>query len=65
MKIAILIFMFFCIGAFFIISQNNLALSSPEGVEIFISLYKIWLDKNFQNMGSLTSHVIKMDWLPK
>lgn len=65
MKILILVVMFLCIGAFFIISQNNLALDSSENADKFISLYKTWLEKTFENLGSLTGYVIKMDWLPK
>lgn len=57
--------MFFCIGAFFIISQNNIHLNSSENADKFLALYKTWLEKTFENIGSLTAHVIKMEWLPK
>lgn len=60
-----LIVMFFCIGAFFIISQNNLALNSSENVDKFISVYKGWIEGTLENIGSLTAYVIKMDWLPE
>lgn len=65
MKILMLIVMFFLIGAFFIISQSNLHLNSSENADEFISLYKIWLVKTFENAASLTGHIVKMDWLPK
>lgn len=64
MKIIILMVMFLCIGAFFIISQNNLSLGSSENVDRFISMYEAWIGKTFENMGSLTANVIKLDWLP-
>lgn len=65
MKILMLVVMFFCIGAFFIISQNNLHLTSSENADKFISIYKIWLEKTFENAVSLTGHIVKMEWLPK
>ena len=64
MKILMLIVMFFCIGAFFIISQNSLSLNSSENIDNFVSLYKAWLEKTFQNTGALIGHVVKMEWLP-
>ncbi len=65
MKLIMLIVMFFLIGAFFIVSQNNLHLNSSENADKFISIYKIWLVKTFSNIGSLAGHVVKMEWLPK
>ncbi len=56
--------MFFCIGAFFMISQNNLALNESENADIFISNYKGWLSNIFGNLGTLTGSVIDMKWLP-
>ena len=65
MKILMLIVMFFCIGAFFIISQNNIYLNNSENTDKFISLYSSWLEKTFSNIGNLIGNVIKMEWLPK
>ncbi len=64
MKFLMLITMFFLIGAFFIISQNNLHLNNSENADKFISIYKIWLEKTFNNFVSLTGHVVEMKWLP-
>ena len=64
MKIFMLIIMFLCIGALFIVSQNNLALGNPKNVDNFVSLYGNWLKGSVENLGSLTSHVVKMEWLP-
>ena len=65
MKIIMLVFMFFCIGAFFIISQNNLSLGNPENLENFISFYKNWVENSFENVGRLTGHIVNMEWLPE
>ena len=65
MKILMLIVMFFCIGAFFIISQNNIYLNNSENTDKFISLYSSLLEKTFSNIGNLIGNVIKMEWLPK
>jgi hypothetical protein len=64
MKIAILILMFLFIGGFFIISQNNLSISEKENILEFISLYKTWLLSTAENLGDISGHVIKMEWLP-
>lgn len=65
MKIIMFIIMFLCVGAFFIISQNNLALTKEKNIEEFASLYKSWIGETLENIGSLTGHVIKMEWLPE
>ncbi len=65
MKILMLVVMFFCIGAFFIISQNNLNLSEEGNIDSFVSSYKIWLQETANNLGSLTGYLVKMEWLPK
>lgn len=65
MKIILFIIMFLCIGAFFIISQNDLALVEEKNLEEFSSLYRGWLSKTWGNLGGLTGHVVKMEWLPQ
>ncbi len=64
MKIVLLVIMFFLIGAFFIISENNLALSKPGNSDKVIELYSDWLSHIFDNSRSLAGYVVKMDWLP-
>jgi len=65
MKLLMLIVMFFCVGAFFIISQHNLALNNQKNIDNFVSLYGNWLKSTAINFGSLTGHIVKMEWLPK
>jgi hypothetical protein len=64
MKILLFILIFLCIGAFFIISQNNLALSQEGNLNRFVSLYGSWLISTTGNLVSLTGNIVKMDWLP-
>ena len=64
MKIAIVIVMFLLIGAFFIISQENLALNSSENIGEFAQSYASWLGKIVDNTGDLTGYVLKLEWLP-
>lgn len=59
-----LIIMFFLIAAFFIISENNLALSKEGNFVKFSSLYFSWLGHVFDNSKNTLGYVIKMDWLP-
>jgi len=56
--------MFLLIGAFFIISQNNLALKETGNLNKFISLYSAWLTRILDNSSNAVGYVIKMDWLP-
>ncbi len=64
MKILMLILIFLCIGAFFIISQNKLALIKEGSASKFVSLYSSWLATTSGNFINLTGHVVNMDWLP-
>jgi len=59
----ILVFLFF-IGAFFIISQNNLALNNADNIEKFSLLYKEWCSKIFYNIGNFAVYFLKFNWLP-
>ncbi len=59
-----LVVMFLLFGAFFIISENNLALSHDGNLDKFISEYVDWIDRLGGNAGSVSGYLIKMDWLP-
>lgn len=65
MKILIAIIMFFLIAMFFIISENNLALSKPGNIDKFVGLYSSWMSQIFDNSANLAGYVVKMDWLPE
>ena len=65
MKIIIFILMFLCIGAFFIISQNEIPLNNSENIDKFLLLYKDWVGDIFGNLGSMAGHIVKMEWLPE
>lgn len=56
--------MFFLVGAFFIISENNLKLSDSGNFSKFAGLYSLWLSHIFDNSRNLAGYVIKMSWLP-
>ena len=57
--------MFLLIGAFFIISENNLALRDSENRTKFAELYTSWADKIFDNSRNLAGYVVKLDWMPE
>jgi len=65
MKVLLLIIIFLFIGAFFIISQNNLALSKEGSIKKLFSLYIPWLIEGGENIVSLSGHIIKLEWLPR
>ena len=64
MKIRIAIIIFLLLGAFFIISENHLALKDSENINKFVLLYTDWLGKLYENSVSTTGYLIKMEWLP-
>lgn len=65
MKIVIFLMIFFLIGAFFIISENKLALVKQENQHKFKNLYYSWLGNIFDNSKNLAGYVVKMNWLPE
>jgi hypothetical protein len=65
MKVFLLVIMFFFIGALFIISENNLALSVPGNIDKAAGLYHSWLSQIFDNAKNMTGYLVKMDWLPE
>lgn len=65
MKIRVFILIFLFLGAFFIISENQLALKERENVHAFTDLYLDWIEELYENSASLTGYIVKMDWLPE
>jgi len=65
MKILIFTILFFLIGAFFIISENNLALGKSGNVDKTIGLYYMWISHLFDNTLAMTGDVVRMNWLPE
>ena len=55
---------FLLIGVFFIISNNNLALSDVEDRQAFFEESGRWLKNVGLNIGEITTFVVKVEWLP-
>lgn len=64
MKTLMLAVMFLLIGAFFVISENHLALKENENIGKFFGLYNGWLSQVLDNAKGVTGYIVKMDWLP-
>ena len=64
MKTLLFIILFLFVGAFFIISNENIALNSPENIDLFFSEYGGWIDGLFANGKTVVGYVAKMEWLP-
>ena len=64
MKALVIIMIFLLIGAFFIVSNNNLHLSNKEEFNQFGEKYYDWFGKIFGNAKTVTGYVTNMDWLP-
>ena len=65
MKIAILVMIFLLLGAFFIVSQNNLPLNNSENFDKFVSDYTGWLGNFAGDVTRLGGFVVKLEWLPE
>ena len=59
------IVLFLLFSAFFIISNNNLALKDKENRTIFARSYYGWFVNVIGNIKSITADVIKSNWLPE
>ena len=64
MKIIMLLLIFLLVGAFFIISQNNLSIKEPENLEKFTLEYSRWITGIFDKTKGATGYIIRLDWLP-
>lgn len=64
MKILMFIILFLLIGAFFIISNENIRLNNEENINLFFNLYGYWIDRLIDNTQNMGGYVIKMEWLP-
>jgi hypothetical protein len=64
MKVIMFVIFFLLIGAFFIISENNLKMSQEGSFVRFVGLYFSWASQIFDNSVSLAGYVVKMSWLP-
>ena len=63
MKILIIIAIFLLIGAFFIISNNNLRLNNKENWNIFFYKYSNWTGRIVDDGKILTGNLIKTQGL--
>ena len=59
------VILFLLIGAFFIISNENIKLDSKENVYYFFDKYGKWFDKLIENGKTAVGYTIKMEWLPE
>ena len=64
MKTFMFIIMFLLIGAFFIISNEEIKLNSEENIGVFFNLYGQWVNSLVGNGKTVLGYVVKMEWLP-
>ena len=65
MKTLMFIVLFLCIGGFYIISNEGIALNSGENINLFFNLYGEWISSLTDQAGSFTGYMVKMEWLPE
>lgn len=64
MKLISLFMLFLFFSAFFIISNENLALHEKENRVKFAKVYYAWFLDILGNFKSISGYVIKAEWLP-
>ena len=64
MKTVMFLIVFLLIGAFFIISDENLRMNEAENIKFFLKSYAGWFGDLFDNGGQIAGYVVKMNWLP-
>jgi hypothetical protein len=65
MKLLVFFIFFMFLGAFFIISNENIKINSKENFYKFLTMYGDWIDQLFGNGRGVGGYVVKMEWLPK
>lgn len=64
MKYIAFVIVLLLFGAFFIVSNENLALKNPDNRLIFARHYYGWFVSILGNVKSITGDVIHSQWLP-
>mgnify|MGYP000552706382 CR=1 FL=1 len=64
MKLLMILAIFLLLGAFFIITNENINLKNPNEINNFAKLYYSWFIKLGGNAKTLTSYVAKLEWMP-
>ena len=65
MRVLMLIVFFLALGAFFVISNENLQLRNETDFIEFGNIFYSWIQSLFSNIIGLTGYVTHFDWLPK
>jgi len=55
---------FLLLGAFFIITNENIHLKNKSEINTFAKLYYNWFVKLGGNAKTLTAYVAKLEWMP-
>jgi len=64
MRVLMFLAMFFLLGAFFIISNENLHIGKSDELKVFGEHYYAWFSGLFDNFKSITGYVVESKWLP-
>jgi len=64
MKTFMFIILFLLIGAFFIISDQDIRLNNSKNVDLFFKEYAGWIDDLVGNGRVVSGYVVKLEWLP-
>ena len=64
MRTTIFVIKFFLLAAFFIVSNQHLALANQDARQEFVIIYKNWIFNVGEHISSLASYVVRVEWLP-
>jgi len=63
MKAMLIIVVFLLMNAFFIISNNNLALKDEGSIGRVYDLYFSWVGGVMNNIVKISGEIVKLDWV--
>jgi hypothetical protein len=64
MRLLLLFFCFFIVGALFILSNGDLSLANKEETLVFGELYYTWLSELIENFNVISGQAVGLEWLP-
>jgi hypothetical protein len=64
MRLLFFVVFFLLLGAFFIISNQNIKINNEFDFSKFTKSYYFWVSGIFDNLAGITGDVVNSEWLP-
>jgi hypothetical protein len=64
MRFLFILLIFLFLGAFFIVSNENIKINKNQEFDRFLKFYSSWLSSLLSNAKTITGYAIRSNWLP-